>query len=287
MYFNGVFEGGGVKGIAYIGALKALSDRGFIPFRVAGTSVGAIISSLIACGYTPDELKEIMFGLDLEELKGKTGYNRIKGIGPLINMLVSKGMYSITPLEKKLEELYMAKGKHKFLDLKRGDDYLLKVIVTDLTSRKMIIIPSDLKRYSIDPDAFPIAKGVTMSSCMPFFYQPMKLLNNLVIDGGLISNFPIWVFKDQEKIPTIGFNLYSRKDKVTQHIPFLDYIASVVSSGQIKEYKSVNSKIKIININTFNIKTMDFKISAKDKHRLYVSGYASAMKFLSENNYQI
>lgn len=287
MYFNGVFEGGGVKGIAFIGALKALADRGFFPYRVAGTSVGAIIASMVACGYTPDELKEILEGLNLEELKGKTAYNRLKGIGPIINMFVSKGMYTTTPLEKKLEKLYLAKGKQTFLDLKRGDDYLLKVIVTDLTSRKMIIIPNDLKRYNIDPDSFPIAKGVTMSSCMPIFYQPMKLLNNLVIDGGLISNFPIWIFKDQEKIPTIGFNLYSKKDKVNHRSPFMDYIASVISSGQIKEYRNINSQIKIININTFNIRSMDFGISTKDKHRLYMSGYASAMKFLQDNQYQI
>lgn len=287
MYFNGVFEGGGVKGIAYIGALKALADRGFHPFRVAGTSVGAIISSLIACGYSPEELKKIMFELDFEKLKGKNNYSRIKGIGPLINMLVSKGMYSITPLEKELEELYLAKGKSKFIDLKRGDDYILKVVVTDLTSRKIVVIPNDLKRYSIDPDAFPIAKGVAMSSCMPFFYQPMKLLKNLVIDGGVVSNFPLWIFNKSEKLPTIGFNLYSKKDKINHRSPFLDYIASVISSGQINKYRTVSDQIKIININTFNIKTMDFKISAKDKHRLYISGYASAMKFLQENDFKI
>ena len=43
--------------------------------------------------------------------------------------------------------------------MKRGDDYILKVVVTDLTSRKIVVIPNDLKRYSIDPDAFSIEGG--------------------------------------------------------------------------------------------------------------------------------
>jgi NTE family protein len=287
MYFNGVFEGGGVKGIAYIGALKALADRGFNPYRVAGTSVGAIIASLVACGYTPEELKNIMDNLNLDELRGKNAYSRIKGIGPVINMLISKGMYNITPLEKQLDELYRQKSKARFIDLKRGDDYILKVIVTDLTSRRLVIIPNDLKRYNIDPDSFPISKGVAMSSCLPFYYEPMRLLNNLVIDGGLVSNFPVWIFSQVENVPTIGFNLYSNKERPSGKNNFLDYVASIATSGSINKYRSIDKKIKIMNINTFDIKATDFGISSKDKHRLYLSGYASAMKFLSENNYKI
>jgi hypothetical protein len=64
-------------------------------------------------------------------------------------------------------------------------------------------------------------------------------------------------------------------------------VASIATSGQINKYRSIDKKIKIMNINTFDIKATDFNINAKDKHRLYLSGYASAMKFLSENNYKI
>ena len=59
--FDGVFEGGGVKGIALIGALKRLEEENVVFSRVAGTSAGAITASLVAAGYKVDEVKDIVW----------------------------------------------------------------------------------------------------------------------------------------------------------------------------------------------------------------------------------
>ena len=63
MNYIGIFEGGGVKGIAHIGALRALEERGFFCKKASGTSVGAIIASLVVAGYSSIELTNILFNL--------------------------------------------------------------------------------------------------------------------------------------------------------------------------------------------------------------------------------
>ena len=61
MYYTGIFQGGGLKSIAYIGAILALEEEGFICNKAAGVSAGAIFASLLLAGYTGKELLEIMF----------------------------------------------------------------------------------------------------------------------------------------------------------------------------------------------------------------------------------
>ena len=70
-FTNLVFEGGGVKGIAYAGALQVLTDRGIMPQikQVAGTSAGAITATLLALGYTAGEIKPIIMDLDFKKFE--------------------------------------------------------------------------------------------------------------------------------------------------------------------------------------------------------------------------
>ena len=60
MNYIGIFQGGGVKAIAHLGAIKALEERGFRCVKAAGSSAGAIVASLLIVGYNADELKEII-----------------------------------------------------------------------------------------------------------------------------------------------------------------------------------------------------------------------------------
>jgi len=65
---NLIFEGGGVKGIAYVGALEVLTEKGILETvsRVAGTSVGAINAILLGLGFSPEEARRILFSLDFK-----------------------------------------------------------------------------------------------------------------------------------------------------------------------------------------------------------------------------
>ena len=70
-FHNLVFEGGGVKGIAYAGALEVLQEKGILPLieRVAGTSAGAITAALLAVGFTPAEIRSTLSQTDVAEFK--------------------------------------------------------------------------------------------------------------------------------------------------------------------------------------------------------------------------
>ncbi|MBY6946558.1 patatin-like phospholipase family protein [Clostridium botulinum] len=69
--FDAVFEGGGVKGVAFVGAIAKLEEEGYSIERCAGTSAGAIISALLAAGYTSSEVKEIMLNTDYNNFLDK------------------------------------------------------------------------------------------------------------------------------------------------------------------------------------------------------------------------
>ena len=71
MYADLVCKGGGVKGIALVGALSYFEECGYVWKKVAGTSVGAIIASLVAVGYSASEIKDIMYNLDYKKFTDK------------------------------------------------------------------------------------------------------------------------------------------------------------------------------------------------------------------------
>ena len=77
MKIDGVFEGGGVRGIAHVGAICALAEKGYEWERVAGTSAGAIIAALVAAGYSCSELKTIITDIDYNKFTKKTFIDKI------------------------------------------------------------------------------------------------------------------------------------------------------------------------------------------------------------------
>lgn len=251
--YVGVFQGGGVKGIAHIGALKALEERGFSCDKAAGTSVGAIIASLVISGYTSDEMLDMVENLNLTNLREK---------GRTINSIRELGLYSSRPLLEYLDFLYKQKKVSTYLDVKKGNDYRLKVVGTNITKRKQIIFPNDLKYYNINPDNFKISTSVVMSATYPFFYKPFKINNNLIMDGSIANNFPLDVFEPSNSTPIIGFNIVGENAKRMYHnCPY------------------------IIRIIVPRIRTMDFRISKTIKEDLYLTGYQAGLKFL--NNFFI
>ena len=68
MFVNVAFEGGGIKGLAYIGAIKCLEDYGIKIFKASGTSVGSIFASLVVAGYKSFELEEIIEQIDVNKI---------------------------------------------------------------------------------------------------------------------------------------------------------------------------------------------------------------------------
>src|SRR5438270_13405324 len=87
-----VFEGGGVKGIALVGALSVLEEQGFQFQNLAGTSAGAVVATLVAAGYKATEIRDIVAGEGMARFMDQTWLDRIPLIGPALRALKDAGI---------------------------------------------------------------------------------------------------------------------------------------------------------------------------------------------------
>lgn len=220
-YRNLVFEGGGVKGIAYGGALSELEKLGFLKDikRVAGTSAGAITATLLAVGYSTDEITKIigntdfskfedntfMFFRDIFRLIKKYGWNQgvafQKWIGKLIENKTGNGNITFA-------ELYENKEKFNYKEL--------FIVCSNITRQR-----ADVLSFETTPN-LPIKDAVRMSMSIPiYFASVINSDGDVIVDGGVTMNYPIQIFDYNRYIenPSNGMrvNYNSDDDYVFNH----------------------------------------------------------------------
>lgn len=307
---NGVLAGGGVKGIGHVGAIQVLEQAGYQFHRVAGSSAGAIVAALVAAGYHGDEMAELMKTLDYMKFKQTDFLDRLGAVGKALSILFHYGIYSAAYLEAWLNELLMKKHAACFGDVKAADgSYRLQVTSVDLTAQELLVLPQDLRKFHIDIDSFPIAAAVRMSMSIPIFYEPYLLKDqhgnvHYLVDGGLLSNYPINLLDDGTKplqIPTVGFQFCKDSDCPNTVKPcntIIDYVKLIISTlldaydnDQIEKAKGDRDRsIRIssaitINGDKKNISTTDFDITEAESEALYQNGRQAAQQFLKNWNF--
>ena len=140
MYIDGVFSGGGIKGIALIGAIEEIENRGYQFKRVAGASAGAIIASFLAAKYTSKEIEQLLDELNLKLLLDERKTILPYSIAKWMLVYFRLGLYKGNALEKWISEVLARKGLHTFSDLPR---HQLRFIASDLTNGRLIVLPDD------------------------------------------------------------------------------------------------------------------------------------------------
>jgi NTE family protein len=280
---SAVFEGGGIKGIALVGAVHAFERAGYEFNKAAGSSAGALVASLVIAGYKALEIKDIILGLKFKKFKQKT--------------FPHFGLYSEDYFENWIKDLLLKKGVTDFSSLKGK----LKVTATNLSTQKILALPDDLINFDINPKKFSVAKAVRMSAALPLFFKPSKLIDakgqkHLIVDGGLLSNLPAWLLDDGVSVPNepiFSFNLVGEKE-VPYHLikSRKDYYRALVSTTVSKHdiccRNMKGDKERTINIPTYvtvhgkkkYIKTTDFDLTHKEADALFENGYISAQTFL-------
>jgi NTE family protein len=306
-----VCEGGGVKGIGLAGAFATLTDHGYKPQNVAGTSAGAITAALIAAGYTSDELRDIVFGLDYRQFEDKGWEDKLPVIGQGLSLLVDTGIYEGARFEAWMRDLLAAKGIHTFADLRtEWDDpkyrYRLQVIASDVSARELLVLPRDADELGVDPDSLEVARAVRMSMSIPIFFEPVRVQNertnheHILVDGGMLSNFPVWLFdcSDEETPdwPTFGLLLVEPDPKVpiSERIPEPERsprgVRGLVSllSGMVHTMMEAHDRLYVekaqyartVPIPTLGVHTTEFDITRERAQALYDSGRSAAEEFL-------
>lgn len=267
LYINLVFESGGIKGLAYVGAIKYFEENGYRVFMASGASVGSIFAALVISGYRASEIKEIIEEMDAKDL---LKLNTVK------DGFKTKGLYNVSGLETKVEEVLSRKGITTFSDVKFGEDYLLKIVVTDSKTKKMVILPDELPLYGFNKDTFKIAKAIAMSCSIPFFYSVYKCDKYHFVDGGATYKFPLELVLDNNR-PTYGL-------KISEDNRFIDKVQDIVykTKKNTRNLDNEDKKIHIININTLDIKATQFSKGFYKKNELYHAGYISTARYFSK-----
>jgi NTE family protein len=310
-----VFEGGGVKGIGLAGAYRELSDRGYQPECVAGTSAGAITAALVAVGYTGAELEDIVLHqMRFSEFEDPTFLDHFGRPGGFVQFFVSRGMHSGSRFLAWMRERLEAKAITKFGQLR--DDrapnggsrtYRLQVIASDLSGRQMLVLPRDAPVLGLDPDELEIAEAVRMSMSIPIFFEPVNLRNpktgaaHVIVDGGLLSNYPLWLFDSPPGVPpefpTFGMLLVAPNQQapllpapasgsevapIRSDLDFLKAIGETMMQAHDRFYVDQANYARTIPIPTLGVGTTQFDISPQEAQALFESGRNAAARFLDD-----
>jgi len=315
----GIFEGGGAKGLAHVGALKAVEAR--VQFLgVAGSSAGAIVAALVAAGYSADELYEKQsrggalnidftykfFGrLRWDEWKNfaadfKKSFCEVSVWGawiraPFLYLRHSHvidriherhGVFSNQELALWVNELLVKKlRQRKVIDNNIVEvafqhiDTPLKIVASNISAQRIEIYSRETT-----PE-MSVAQAVAASASIPFFFIPSGKNGELVLDGGLLSNFPAWLFDTERRkygpqMPTLGFRLVPELTSASGCADnFLGRLIYAVLAGdsslEVREIENLHTiplKVKV--------EATSFDLSDSELDRLYESGKTDAENYL-------
>jgi NTE family protein len=182
-----VLSGGGARGFAHLGVLKLLEELGIKPYAIAGTSAGAIAGALYAAGKKPEEILQMMKN------------NKYFGWS---NIAWNKeGIFSMDVLEEMLKEV-IPNNNFDALPVK------LFVAATDLIKGEAVIF-SKGRLY----------EAIIASASIPVVFQPIKIGNKQLVDGGILNNFPVEpLLKICDCL--IGSYVNKLEDGITESTPF-------------------------------------------------------------------
>ena len=262
---NLVFEGGGVKGIAYVGALEVLDQEGILKDieRVAGTSAGAMVAVLVGLGYTPKELGDVLW-----DIKFKNFLDCDWGVVRNTKRLLDDyGWYKgdffrdlmADYIEKKTGKRDLTFGELKKMR-KEGKPYRdIHLIGADLTTGLSVVFNSELT------PKVTIADAARISMSIPLFFAAIKGVNgddHIYVDGGLLDNYAIKAF-DRESFASSDKNIrrpeYYKKDN--------DMLKAKTEKSQSK---------KTINEYVYNKETLGFRLDAAEEIAMYLDPNAQA-----------
>ncbi|MDX1744423.1 MAG: patatin-like phospholipase family protein [Halobacteriales archaeon] len=273
---TGVFEGGGIRGVALAGAAAATIDAGYRFECAVGTSAGAIVSSLVAAGYTSDEMRQMVVSVDWPGLVPDKN-----GLSKNLSMVFRLGFYSGAPLRRIIEEALHTKGIRTFGDL---DHDALRVVATDLNHGRGVVFPNDLPELGYTPDEFSVVDAVLMSSTVPFLFEPVRLEDRttgeelLMADGAMAARFPAQLVP---RVPTtVGFRLRLPPDNHIHHeIDGPVSMATAVMAAGItarEDLPPLCGRLDNVVDITVDHDSLDFDVDPQRAAEMFEIGYESA-----------
>ncbi len=346
MYANIVFAGGGVKGSILGGCFAACEEAGVTPIGFGGTSAGSIVALLASVGYSGNELRKILTetsflefldddGIKLQRLKEDFElasqvipqdswspkvvankwkcYRRVKKHFPSTRGLYDGNRLVDFLVDKVARQLNQSESEVRnatFSDLRRMGGKPLRVVATDLNTCHAVLF-GDQKN-----DA-PAILSVRASAGYPIVFKPVMLDGRRLVDGGLSSNLPAFLFETEfveDRVPTFAFDLVDPKALVERNASSTA-IASETNEGTAKNDPSAEPRWSVAEGREFaglllssaleasdvilrettpgvayfpietppGIKTLDFNLSLDKRVACFDAGYRGASQKLSRH----
>ncbi len=292
MFRNLAIKGGGVKGVAYVGAIKELDKANlFDPIeRVSGTSAGALMACMICAGYSVPEIEKLMMSIKFN--KFKSGWNPIRiftGYG------LYSGNYILNFVHQLLKNAPKKLGaKATFQDMRNAGCKDLYVFACNTSMHTVTEFSADKTPH------FYVAEAVRASMSIPFFFKAWKFshtnaTDHIYIDGGVVYNYPLSFFDDARFNPTgtvneesLGLYLFTpprtepEAFKFSQVFHFSKHLfESLLEAQDCLIVQDKEQLMRSVMINDLNIPATDFNISPDQMNGLIDSGSKATQEFIA------
>lgn len=271
-------SGGGVKGAAHIGALKAMEEENIIVDNISGTSSGSIVAALYATGYSPEEIKEIF----LKYCK-RIKYTDLKNIINIIKDLITehkfviKGLNSGEIIENIINEFCNKKGINNIKEIKKN----LIIASVSMKSGAVYLFKSKENYYRYSDEIIlindiNIGKAVRASCSFPGIFCPCLFEDDILIDGGVRENIPWKELKknNNEKILCITFN-EKNKQELNPNVIDIIYSSINLMGRELSNYELEGAE-NVLKIQIKKVHLLDFK----EIEYLYNEGYKQTKQYL-------
>lgn len=251
-----VLSGGGAKGLAHIGAIKAIEEAGVRIDYIGGTSMGAIIGSLYASGYSSEELDSIVRSTNFNILiqdeiprRAMTFYEKESVDRYAISLPFDNFKLGFPTGLSKGQNIYnLMSGLTVHLDNETDFSKLpipFFCVATDVETGQEVIL-----------DKGSLANAVAASGAIPTVFAPVKIDNRLLIDGGVVNNYPIEELKKRGADVVIGVDVQDSLLTRKKLKGVFDILTQVTNFRTIKDMKSKIPKTDVYirpNIDNFSI----------------------------------
>ncbi len=220
-------SGGGIRGIAHAGVLKALEENNISIDYIGGTSSGSIIATLYAMGYSPYYIY-ILFKRYAKDLVNQNTISTITSLGSFMTSKKTRfsGFYTGEEIEKGFNEVALRKG------IKRISEIKMPIVIptVDVENSKEYIFTNNLPDNIEDKEKYitdiSIGKAIQASCSFPILFSPCECTNHKFLDGGILDNIPAMEVRKQgaDKILSVNF----KADDIEEGSTVMDIIMRTI-----------------------------------------------------------
>ena len=287
-----IFEGGGMKGVAYARIPRVLKEFGITDIqKVAGSSAVSIIALLIALNFSDEDIEDLLNNMKFSEFADSSTYTEC-----LWNLTTSNGINSGVYFQDYIRHLIHTQTGNPNINFAQLFEYTKIELV--ITGTNMTTGTTEYFSYKTTPE-MEVWKAVRISIAIPVFFAPFVYNKNMYVDGGVLSNYPIWIFDNEDTYyprshsnhishKTIGFRLVPEKIKTQQNsnpyfIPIISLIIRLIYLLVNHAYVGYNEHIaepRTVCINTLTVDSTKFDIDENTKEKLKSNGERALRDFL-------